>query len=74
VPTIDLQAWSWQLGPSVNPGGPQRLFSRLGSWLVEADSGGKRFLFAVQKERSGPQPFSVALNWQSELKKVAPFH
>jgi Tol biopolymer transport system component len=56
-------------GPVLKPGDPQRLFSRPRSWMGEADSDGKRFLLAVPKEQTAPQPFTVVLNWQAELKK-----
>ena len=35
----------------------------------EPEGDGKRFLFAVPVEQTAPQPFTVVLNWQAELKK-----
>jgi eukaryotic-like serine/threonine-protein kinase len=45
---------------------PSTVSTRLRSWELAPD--GKRFLFAVPTEQ-GQTPFTVALNWQSGLKK-----
>jgi Tol biopolymer transport system component len=46
-------------------GSPQSLGSLPGAWDSAAD--GKRFLVLASK--SGPQPYTVVLNWQAGLKK-----
>ena len=38
-------------------------------WKGDPEGDGKRFLFAFPAEHTGPQPFTVVLNWQAELKK-----
>jgi serine/threonine protein kinase/Tol biopolymer transport system component len=69
APDYTLMSVALPPGPALKPGVPERLFSRPPTWLGEADSDGKRFLFAVPKEQSVPQPFTVVLNWQAELRK-----
>ncbi len=56
-------------GTTFQPGAPHRLFPRPKGWLGEPEGDGKRFLFAVPVEQTAPQPFTMVLNWQAELKK-----
>ena len=56
-------------GTAFRPGMPQRLFPMPKGWKGEPEGDGKRFLFAVPAEKTAPQPFTVVLNWQAELKK-----
>lgn len=44
-------------------------FHEAPGWRGHMVSDGKRFLFPVAKEQSAPQPFTVVLNRQAELKK-----
>ncbi len=57
--------------PEFRPGKPQRLGFLAGTeWDCTAD--GRRFLVAVPKtvtKNSGPEPYTVILNWQTALKK-----
>jgi hypothetical protein len=53
--------------PVFRAGLPKVLFQTPSSyWDMTPD--GKRFLFAVPKER-GQVPFTVVLNWQTDLQK-----
>ena len=51
--------------PAFRAGNPQSLGSLPGAWDSATD--GKRFLVLASK--SGPQPYTVVLNWQAGLKK-----
>jgi Tol biopolymer transport system component len=51
--------------PAFRAGSPQSLGTLTGAWDPAAD--GKRFLALASK--SGPQPYTVVLNWQAALKK-----
>jgi eukaryotic-like serine/threonine-protein kinase len=56
-------------GATFQPGVPQRLFRYSKTWRGDPVGDAKRFLFAVPVEHPAPQPFTVVLNWQAELKK-----
>lgn len=51
--------------PALRPGVPKRMFAIDRLWEVTGD--GNRFLVSVPVEQ-GMSPFTVVLNWQSELK------
>ena len=56
-------------GTTFQPRVPQRLFQgHVGMWGQTDVVDGNRFLFAGPLEASAPQPFTVVLNWQAELK------
>jgi hypothetical protein len=40
-----------------------------GATAADVTADGKRFLIAVSINQSGPQQFTVVLNWQAALKK-----
>jgi hypothetical protein len=57
-------------GPAFRAGKPQPLGWSIpprAAWDATAD--GKRFLVAVPKSSSGPESYTVILNWQTGLKK-----
>jgi eukaryotic-like serine/threonine-protein kinase len=56
-------------GAIFRPGIPELLFRTTGAWFSEAEatSDGTRFLMAVPVEQRTSQPFTVVLNWQTEL-------
>jgi len=56
-------------GATFRPGIPQLLFRTPAAWFSEANatSDGLRFLVAVPVEQTTAPPFTVVLNWQSEL-------
>jgi Tol biopolymer transport system component len=56
-------------GATLQPGVPERLFRFPNTWQGDPDGDGRKFLFAVPAEHPAPQPFTVVLNWQAELKK-----
>jgi eukaryotic-like serine/threonine-protein kinase len=65
-----LMAVEMTASSAFSPGKPQpigiaSLWPGRGAWVPSAD--GKRFL--VLKPKSGPEPYTVVLNWQASLKK-----
>lgn len=62
-------------GTTFQPGVPERLFRYAAernsrrAWWGEPEGNGKRFLFAVPVEDAASAPFTVLLNWQTELNK-----
>jgi hypothetical protein len=52
---------------TLRPGVPQSLFHLAGAWW-DVTGDGNRFLVGLPVDQGVP-PFTVILNWQSELKK-----
>jgi serine/threonine protein kinase len=56
-------------GTTLQPGVPERLFRFQNTWQGDPVGDGRKFLFGVPAEHPAPQPFTVVLNWQAELKR-----
>jgi eukaryotic-like serine/threonine-protein kinase len=67
TPAGTLMSVALQGGASLKLAVPQALFHLAGSWDAAGD--GNRFLVAVPEAETVPQPFTVVLNWQAELKR-----
>jgi serine/threonine protein kinase/Tol biopolymer transport system component len=68
-PGREIMAVAVPPGTTLQPGSPQRLFRYSDGWQGNPEGDGKRFLFSAPPEKIAAQPFTVVLNWQSELKK-----
>jgi len=69
APDGTLMSVAVTAGVTFRRGIPQFLFRTPAAWFSEANatSDGRQFLVAIPVEQTAPEPFTVVLNWQTEL-------
>ncbi len=57
------------MGAELKAGTPQELFAVNAGRGYATTGDGQRFLFVTSAEETGVPPFTVALNWMTEVKR-----